>query len=118
MKNDTRALGRQGENEALKYLTNLRYKLLKRNYRAERCEIDLVMLDGETVVFIEVKARATTRYGLGREAVNKLKQQNILRAARHYLKENTLFDAPVRFDVLEVLLPSVQIEHIKNAFGE
>lgn len=113
-----RALGSVGEEAALAYLKKRKYTLLARNYRAERCEIDLILRDGETVVFVEVKARSNNRYGLGREAVTPSKQGNILRAAKHYLMENSLFDVPVRFDVAEYSPQTEQILHIQNAFGE
>lgn len=57
--------GIEGERAALKYLQNKGYLLLERNYRAQRCEIDLIMQDNETTVFIEVKARSGVRFGLG-----------------------------------------------------
>ncbi len=116
--NEKRALGKAGEDAVLSFLKKRGHALLARNYRAERCEIDLVMRDGETVVFVEVKARSSTRYGLGREAVTAAKQGNILRAAKHYLMENALFQAPVRFDVAEFDPTNGEITHIKNAFGE
>ncbi len=116
--NGKRALGNAGEEAALAYLKKRKYALLARNYRAERCEIDLILRDGDTVVFVEVKARSGDRYGLGREAVTSAKQGNILRAAKHYLMENALFDAPVRFDVCEYSAQTGQILHIPNAFGE
>lgn len=116
--NAKRTLGNAGEDAALAYLKKRGYTLLKRNYRAERCEIDLIMREGETVVFVEVKARSGSRYGLGREAVTAGKQGNILRAAKHYLMENALFEAPVRFDVIEFAPATGEVVHIKNAFGE
>jgi len=116
--NAKRTLGNAGEDAALKYLKKQGYTLLKRNYRAERCEIDLIMRDGQTVVFVEVKARTGDRYGLGREAVTSAKQGNILRAAKHYLMENRLFQCPVRFDVAEFDAATGTIAHIPNAFCE
>lgn len=113
-----RVLGNAGEDAALKYLKKRGYALLARNYRAVRCELDLVMREGETVVFVEVKARASARYGLGREAVTAAKRENILRAAKHYLMEHKLFEAPVRFDVAEYDPATGEVAHIPNAFGE
>ncbi len=116
--NAKRTLGNTGEDAALKYLKKYGYALMTRNYRAERCEIDLIMRDGKTVVFVEVKARTGDRYGLGREAVTAVKQENILRAAKHYLMKNRLFQSPVRFDVAEFDAATGTVVHITNAFGE
>jgi putative endonuclease len=116
--NDKRTLGNAGEDAALKYLKKQGFTLMMRNYRAERCEIDLIMRDGKTVVFVEVKARTGERYGLGREAVTTAKQGNILRAAKHYLMENRLFQSPVRFDVAEFDAATGTVVHILNAFCE
>ena len=109
--------GRVGEAIACRALEQKGYLLLKKNYRAERAEIDLIMKDGDTLVFVEVKARSSARYGLGREAVTKNKQQHILRAAQAYLAVYDVPDCPVRFDVVEVELPSGIVTHIVNAFG-
>ncbi|MCE5234689.1 MAG: YraN family protein [Eubacteriales bacterium] len=116
--NEKRVLGNLGEDAALAYFKKRGYALCARNYRAERCEIDLILREGACTVFVEVKARSSGRYGLGREAVTAAKQNNILRAAKHYLMENVLFEAPVRFDVAEFDPATGHIEHIKNAFGE
>lgn len=114
---DRRQSGRQGETIACRALEEKGYRLLARNYRAERAEIDLIMQDGETIVFVEVKARSSARYGLGREAVTAEKQLRILRAAQAYLAANDAVDAPGRFDVAEVDLNTGETIHIENAFG-
>lgn len=73
-----------------------------RRYRAEDGEIDLVMQDGETIVFVEVKARPQSRAGQGMLAVTPAKQRRICHAAMHYLLENDCMDVPARFDVVEI----------------
>lgn len=110
------ARGIEGERLAQVYLEKKGYLLLERNYRAARCEIDLVMQDGETTVFVEVKARSSTFFGLGREAVTKKKQQNLVKAATAYAADHGLLEASLRFDVAEVALPSGRVTHIENAF--
>ncbi len=110
------ARGAEGEGLALRFLQNEGYLLLEKNYRAQRCEIDLIMQDDETTVFVEVKARASMRFGLGREAVTKKKQQNLLIAATAYAADHGLLEASLRFDVIEVALPAGDVTHIKNAF--
>ncbi|MEG1547881.1 MAG: YraN family protein [Clostridia bacterium] len=108
--------GAYGEQLAKEYLERAGYTLLKANYRALRCEIDLIMLDEDAVVFVEVKARHKSIYGLGREAVTKAKQRNIIKAASYYLQINGWFERNVRFDVAEVDLDINHVFHIKNAF--
>ncbi len=110
------ARGAEGERLALRHLQHKGYELLEKNYRAQRCEIDLVMQHGETTVFIEVKARSSSLFGLGREAVTMKKQQNIVRAATAYAADHGLMEASLRFDVVEVALPSGRVTHIENAF--
>ena len=114
---DRQLAGREGEEIACRFLMQKGYQLLTRNFRAERAEIDLVMRDGKTIVFVEVKARSTDRYGLGREAVTPRKQQNILRAAQCYLAAHSAFDSAVRFDVAEVDITNGAVAYIENAFG-
>lgn len=108
--------GKAGEDAALSYLEARGYELLERNYRADRCEIDLIMLDGGTTVFVEVKARSGMLYGAGREAVTKAKRANICRAALIYAAQKGIIESPMRFDVVEVKLPGLTVEHIINAF--
>lgn len=110
--------GQFGERRAEQALLDKGYTLVARNYRAQKCEIDLIMLDtaNNTIVFIEVKSRSTSAYGRGAEAVTYKKQQNIIKAATNYLMINDLFSKNVRFDVIEVDLLSAEINHIMNAF--
>lgn len=108
--------GAQGEAFALSYLQKRGYALLAKNFRALRCEVDLILRDGETIVFAEVKARTSAAYGLGREAVTPAKQRNIAKAAEAYLAAHSLAEASVRFDVLEVDLMSNSVTHIPGAF--
>ena len=99
------------------YCAEQGYELLAANVRCRMGEIDLIAARGGFLVFVEVKARSSARYGLGREAVTKNKQQHILRAAQAYLAVYDVPDCPVRFDVVEVELPTGIVTHIVNAFG-
>lgn len=112
----TRSSGTHGEEIACAYLQKRGLRLIQRNYRAGRYEIDLVMREGETLVFVEVKARSGKGAILGREAVNRTKQRHIITAAQLYLKQNNAFDDTVRFDVAEVDLLSGEVIHIPAAF--
>lgn len=116
MGKDKQALGRRGEELALRALRRKDMRLLERNYRAGRMEVDLILRDGDAVVFVEVKARSTDRYGLGREAVTPLKQQHLRQAALVYLAAQNLLECPARFDVAEVDLATGQVTHIIDAF--
>lgn len=109
-----REMGSAGESAAAAYLEKEGCKVLARNYRRSTGEIDLIVRDGKTVVFVEVKRRSSLRYGRPAEAVNRTKQARIVRTALFYLAENHLDDLPVRFDVVEVL-PD-QVRRIRSAF--
>jgi len=117
------ASGMRGQHEAEAYLKDNGYRILERNYRTRTDEIDLIASQisdaGEYIVFVEVKFRAGTRFGLPREAVGFAKQQRIIRAALQYIADNNLHDCDCRFDVVEVLGQGAQvhINHIENAFG-
>ena len=112
-----RELGALGEALALRYMQERGFVLLAKNYRALRCEIDLVLRDGKTIVFAEVKTRAaSSAYGLRSEAVTAAKQRNIAKAAAAYLAAYSLYDACVRFDVLEVDAANNSVTHIPGAF--
>ena len=111
---NTRRMGTQGEGDARRFLEGKGAKILHMNYRRPTGEIDIIARQGQTILFVEVKRRSSTRYGRPAEAVNQAKQAHILRTAQLYLQENKLTDSPVRFDVIEVL-PG-EIRHIENAF--
>lgn len=110
--------GKAAEDLAARYLTGQGLKLLARNYRCRFGEIDLILRDGRTLVFAEVRMRGNQRYGGAAASVTGQKQQRLIAAAQHYLAGER--SAPIcRFDViaLDRLEPS-HIEWIKDAFGE
>ena len=116
---DTRQLlGADGERAAEKFLRRQRYTIIERNYRGRRGEVDLIALDGQTVVFIEVKTRTQPGFGSPLEAVHSRKQWQIQRTAQQYLAEKRLHDRDARFDVVGVWWDNAQVhcELIKNAF--
>ena len=108
------AVGLAGEGAAERYLTGLGMRCLARRYRGGDGEIDLVMEDGGTVVFVEVKARPTGRPGAGLEAVTKGKQRRMTHAAGAFLLEREWFSRPIRFDVVEITAQGIY--HVPNAF--
>ena len=108
--------GRWGERLAGWYLMLHGYRILERNYRVGRYELDIIAraMDG-TICFVEVKTRGPHSFGLPREAVGQRKQQYLYRAAQGYLMHTKAPDAPVRMDVVEVYLRPFHIIHIQNA---
>lgn len=109
-----RGRGSAWESAAAEYLTERGAQILARNYRRGAGEVDLIAAMEGATVFVEVKQRATGRYGTSGEAVTRAKQARICEAALYYLKEHHLLDARVRFDVVEI--DGAQIRHLKSAF--
>ena len=112
----TTSVGRGGETLAREFLERLGYKPLRQNYRNGPREIDLVMQDGDTIVFVEVKARSRTNFGTPGEFVTSAKRRQLTLAAQAYMMQEALPDCPARFDVVEVYLSTGAINHIVNAF--
>ncbi len=116
---EAHALGRRGEEIALEYFRGKGYRIVERGFRLFRGEIDIVAYDGPTLVFIEVKTRATTEFGLPEEAVTPAKQSQIRKIARGFLIERDLGEPDCRFDVLAVVAPEEGdpvITHFESAF--
>ena len=114
-----RALGLCGEEIALAFLRKKGYRIIERGYRFLRGEIDIVAWDGPTLVFVEVKARATAEFGLPEEAVTPAKQGQVRRIARGYLVDRALGEPDCRFDVLAILAPEdgePVVTHYQDAF--
>ena len=105
--------GLAGESRAFQYLQKQGMQLVHKRYRATGGEIDIIMRDGDTLVFVEVKLRYTGRSGEGLLAVTAKKQRRIIKTALYYLAEHD-HDGPVRFDVVEVTADGIQ--HIRDAF--
>ena len=107
--------GLSGENTACLYLQEkLHMTCLEKRWRSKSGEVDLIMADHKTIVFVEVKTRKTGTPGDGLNAVNYKKQKRIANSARMYLMINHLLNSPVRFDIVEVNPGG--IIHIPNAF--
>lgn len=116
--NKDQQFGQTSEAIAADYLQRNGYRILVRNYRTKLGEIDLIARDGDTLAFIEVKARRSARYGNPKYAVNRWKQKKISMAALAYLKSTKQMNVRARFDVLAILSLKnpPQIELVKNAF--
>jgi putative endonuclease len=99
---ERQAFGKSGEDRAVDELERRGYAVLARRYRTRHGEIDVVARDGDTIVFVEVKARATGEFGTSAEAVTRRKQLKLVSMARDYLARNDLGNTPCRFDVVAV----------------
>lgn len=111
-------LGKAGEEEALYYLTLKGYRLLARNWRVGRFELDIVAEWFGTIVFIEVKTRSPHFLESGLTAVDEQKQRNLTLAAEAFIHYENLKHSPLRFDILELIgeAPPFQINHYEEAF--
>ena len=109
-----RTFGVEGERAARDYLVSRGYRILEMNYRAGAGEIDIIAGHRRTIVFIEVKRRASLTHGRPAEAVTPVKQRHILRTAMIYVQQNRLEGKPVRFDIIEIT--GDEIRHIESAF--
>jgi putative endonuclease len=111
-------LGWIGEDLACAELERRGYLILARRYRRQGGEIDIIARDGETTVFVEVKARGGRAFGEAAEAVTAIKRRRITTIALDFLARRRLTDRPCRFDVVAIHIenerPIVQI--FKNAF--
>lgn len=111
-------LGARGESVAARYLRRRGYAIVRRNYRGAHGEIDLVALDRDVLVFIEVKTRAQERFGEPLEAVDALKQRRIAGAAEDFVREHSLYDRAIRFDIVGVRRRGWrwEVELVRDAF--
>ena len=110
-------LGKQGEDAVAVYLVENGYKILHRNWRFGSDELDIVAETDKYIVFVEVKTRTNTVFGTPEEAVNRKKQNFLIRASNAYLDKNNC-TKEARFDIISVILPSqpLLINHIEDAF--
>lgn len=110
-------LGKEGEEEAVRFLTDKGYRILHRNWRSGKKELDIVAEYGRELVVIEVKTRRNKHYGSPEEAVNERKIRRIVSSTDAYIRKFAI-DLPVRFDIITVTgkEPPFEIEHIEEAF--
>jgi len=113
-----RIQGKAGEDLAARFLEQNGYKIIERNYRFERGEIDLIAEDGDELVFVEVKARHSSVFGTPEDAVTEEKQEQVRTVADGYLFERDIENRPCRFDVVAIEFKNskTEIRHIRNAF--
>ncbi len=112
-------LGTRGERIAARLLRRSGYRIVTRNYKCFAGEIDLIAVDDDTLVFVEVKTRASADAAFPEANVNRHKQRQITRVARAYVAAKEVTERPCRFDVVSVLLDGKSepvVEHFVNAF--
>lgn len=114
---DTQTRGKDAEDRACHYLQTQGLQLLQRNYRSKRGEIDLILQDKDSLVFVEVRYRARAAHGSAAESVDWRKQSKLIKCARHFLQAHPdTASQACRFDVISVSGPSDAIDWIQNAF--
>lgn len=112
-------LGIGGEERASAYLLDLGYRVLERDWKSGRKDLDIIAMDGETLVFVEVKTRRDRLFGNPEDAVSGRKIRNIVSCADAYLRLKAIpLGTPVRFDIISVVsnANTFELRHIKEAF--
>jgi putative endonuclease len=117
--NRARGLGLEGEARAARLLESSGYRVLARNARADRVELDLVAERGDTLAFVEVKTRRSSGYGAPEEAVDWRKRRRLVRGAAAWLRANARSASRVRFDVIVCEVDAAgawRLRHLEAAF--
>lgn len=119
MTKSRKAVGGYGERLAVRHLTDAGMVPVTRNWRCSEGEIDIILWDGEDLVFCEVKTRRSGEYGTPAEAVVASKARRLRRLARRWLAGTGVHPREIRFDVVSVLpqpTGAARVEHIRGAF--
>lgn len=114
----TQEKGRVAEEKALAYLQEQGFKLVSKNYSCRLGEIDLILRDKESLVFVEVRSRASAQFGGGIASITYAKRQKIIKSALHYLMVHKEFSkCAMRFDVISIDGTSASVTWVRDAFG-
>ncbi|RYD81305.1 MAG: YraN family protein [Sphingobacteriales bacterium] len=119
LKKTNNTTGAAGEEAAANFLLRKGYEIVARNFKADKCEIDIIAKEKNTLVFVEVKTRSSGKYGNPEEAVTPAKQRNMVRAAEIYVEENG-WKNEISFDVISIIPHpegTFSIHHICDAFS-
>ncbi len=119
MKRNSYQQGQAAEQLALHYLEQQGLRLVKQNFHSYQGEIDIIMRQGDNLVFVEVRQRSSSHYGSALESITPKKQQRIIQTAHYYLQRHPQQqNDPCRFDVvvIEPLSGEEKIQWIQNAF--
>lgn len=109
----SKKLGDRGEEIAEKFLINLGYNIITKNFRTGFAEIDIIAKDANAFVFVEVKSRSSVKFGLPQEYVNKKKLEKIKLASQLFLKMNNIQDTEQRIEVVSILTNSGSLPKIE-----
>jgi putative endonuclease len=114
---DHNELGKKGEQLAIAFLVKNEYKILEKNYRFQKAEVDIIAQKKDVLAVVEVKTRSTTYFGNPQDFVNPKKIKLLLSAIDNYVVEKDL-DVEVRFDIIAIIhqKKETKIEHLKDAF--
>ncbi|MEK9195691.1 MAG: YraN family protein [Patescibacteria group bacterium] len=112
------SVGKQGEGLAAEFLRKNGYRIVENNFRNRYGEIDIIAIEGKTLVFIEVKTKTNSKFGPPKMAVDLRKQRQLSKTALTYLTQKRLNDCPARFDVVGISMieDKTEVELIRNAF--
>ena len=110
-------LGKKGEQLAIDFLIEKEYKILERNYRFQKAEVDIIAQKDAVLAVIEVKTRSSNYFGNPQDFVNPKKIKLLISAIDHYVIERDL-DVEVRFDIVAIIKEknTFRIDHLKDAF--
>ena len=109
--------GEPAENLAASFLEREGLEILERNYRCKAGEIDLIAQNGKTLVFVEVRARTSKKFGGAAESITASKRARVIRAAKYYLVRHKI-DKACRFDVVLVSGNDQRVEWLSGAFSD
>ena len=117
MKTPRQRLGQAAEELAAQHLQQQGYTIVARNYRYGRAEVDLIARKDQLLLFVEVKARSSDRFGYPEEFVSPQQQERLQDAAAHYVIEHD-WDHAIRFDIIAVLAKNkrLEVEQLEDAF--
>ncbi|MCL4169583.1 UNVERIFIED_CONTAM: hypothetical protein GTU68_057058 [Idotea baltica] len=110
-------LGKKGEQLAVDFLIEKNYKIVERNYRFDKAEVDIIAQKNDILAIVEVKTRSTIDFGNPQDFVKPKQIKNLVKAVDEYVTENDL-DIEVRFDIIAIVKQGkgFEIEHLENAF--
>ena len=110
-------LGKEGEQLAVDYLLKSGYRILERNWRFQKAEVDIIAQKGTILAAVEVKTRSTKEFGNPQDFVNPKKIKLLVTAVNEYVIQNDL-DVEVRFDIVAITksASAFEIEHLEDAF--
>lgn len=100
------SLGAKGEAAAIHHLVSLGYRILERNFKKPQGDIDIVAVEGKTLVFVEVKTRISTHYGTGEDAITPWKIRSLIRSAHYYKFKHPHLPESLRIDMVSVQMRS------------